>query len=127
MNRKIKSLLIIPGKEPQLVKIPASSKFIKSLVGYNLQKIKLNNDVTLIANKNARIDDANRILGDSVLLGTFLILNTKNNIYVGLNKRQINKYSNSFLLKKHQIKIDLFKDEYFRNLYSIKNSKALVA
>lgn len=127
MNRKIKSLLIIPGKEPQLVKIPASSKFIKSLVGYNLQKIKLNNDVTLIANKNARIDDANRILGDSVLLGTFLILNTKNNVYVGLNKRQINKYSNSFLLKKHQIKIDLFKDEYFRNLYSIKNSKALVA
>lgn len=127
MNRKIKSLLIIPGKEPQLVKIPASSKFIKSLVGYNLQKFKLNNDVTLIANKNARIDDANRILGDSVLLGTFLILNTKNNVYVGLNKRQINKYSNSFLLKKHQIKIDLFKDEYFRNLYSIKNSKALVA
>lgn len=127
MNRKIKSLLIIPGKEPQLVKIPASSKFIKSLVGYNLQKIKLNNDVTLIANKNARIDDANRILGDSVILGTFLILNTKNNVYVGLNKRQINRYSNSFLLKKHQIKIDLFKDEYFRNLYSIKNSKALVA
>ena len=127
MNRKIKSLLIIPGKEPQLVKIPASSKFIKSLVGYNLQKIKLNNDVTLIANKNARIDDANRVLGDSVILGTFLILNTKNNVYVGLNKRQINRYSNSFLLKKHQIKIDLFKDEYFRNLYSIKNSKALVA
>lgn len=127
MNRKIKSLLIIPGKEPQLVKIPASSKFIKSLVGYNLQKIKLNNDVTLIANKNARIDDANRILGDSVILGTFLIVNTKNNVYVGLNKRQINRYSNSFLLKKHQIKIDLFKDEYFRNLYSIKNSKALVA
>ena len=127
MNRKIKSLLILPGKEPQLVKIPASSKFIKSLVGYNLQKIKLNNDVTLIANKNARIDDANRILGDSVILGTFLILNTKNNVYVGLNKRQINRYSNSFLLKKHQIKIDLFKDEYFRNLYSIKNSKALVA
>ena len=92
-----------------------------------MQKIKLNNDVTLIANKNARIDDANRILGDSVILGTFLIVNTKNNVYVGLNKRQINRYSNSFLLKKHQIKIDLFKDEYFRNLYSIKNSKALVA
>ena len=127
MNRKIKSLLIIPGKEPQLVKIPASTKFIKSLVGYNLQKIKLNKDVTIIANKNARVDDANRILGDSVILGAFLIVNTKNNAYSSLNKKQINKYSNSFLLKKHQIKIDLFKDEYFRYLYSIKNSKALVA
>ena len=127
MNRKIKSLLIIPGKEPQLVKIPASPKFIKSLIGYNLQRIKLNDDATIVLNRNARADDANRVVGDSIILGTFLILNKKNGTYVSLNKKQIDKYSKSFLLKKHMLKIELFKDEYFSYIYSIKNSKAQVA
>ena len=38
---KIKSLLIMPGKEVQKVKIPANIKFIKSLLGDDLQKRKL--------------------------------------------------------------------------------------
>ena len=39
---KIKSLLVMPGKEVQKVKIPANIKFIKSLLGEDLQEIKVN-------------------------------------------------------------------------------------
>ena len=38
---KIKSLLVMPGKEVQKVKIPANIKFIKSLLGEDLQKIRV--------------------------------------------------------------------------------------
>ena len=44
---KIKSLLIMPGKEVQKVKIPANIKFIKSLLGDDLQKIRINENTII--------------------------------------------------------------------------------
>lgn len=127
MNRKIKALLVMPGKEAQLVKIPANIKFIKSFIGENLQKIRLNNDVILIANRDSKFEDANRLLGDSLILGTFLIVNFKNNHRVNLNNRQIRKYTNTFLLRKHTRKIELLKKEYFKKYYSNVNQKFIAA
>ena len=75
---KIKSLLVMPGKEVQIVKIPASIKYIKAFIGEELYKVKLNENTLLIANKNAKIDEFNRILGTNILLGTFLIVSIKN-------------------------------------------------
>ncbi len=124
MNRKIKALLIMPGKEAQLVKIPAN---IKSFIGENLQKVRLNNDIILIANRDSKFEDANRLLGDSLILGTFLIVNFKNNHRVNLNNRQIRKYTNTFLLRKHTRKIELFKKEYFKNYYSSINQNLIAA
>ena len=37
---KIKVLLVMPNKEVQVVRIPASIKFIKSFIGENLYRIK---------------------------------------------------------------------------------------
>ena len=37
---KIKGLLVMPGIEVQKVRIPASIKFVKSLIGSELIKIK---------------------------------------------------------------------------------------
>ncbi len=127
MNRKIKALLVMPGKEAQLVKIPANIKFIKSFIGENLQKVRLNNDVILIANRDSKFEDANRLLGDSLILGTFLIVNFKNNHRVNLNNRQIRKYTNTFLLRKHSRKIELLKKEYFKNYYSSTNQNLIAA
>ena len=42
---KIKGLLVMPGMEVQKVKIPASIKFIKSLIGNELVKIKATESV----------------------------------------------------------------------------------
>lgn len=115
---KIKVLLVIPGKEVQTVRIPASIKFIKSFIGENLFRIKLDENTVLIANKNAKFDDFNRIFKGNIILGTFLIISIKNNRRVSMKKKNIRKYTNMFKIKKHQKKIDIYKDEYLEEFYS---------
>lgn len=115
---KIKVLLVIPGKEVQTVRIPASIKFIKSFIGENLFRIKLDENTVLIANKNAKFDDFNRIFKGNIILGTFLVISIKNNRRVSMKKKTIRKYTNMFKIKKHQKKIDIYKDEYLEEFYS---------
>lgn len=76
---KIKVLLVIPGKEVQTIRIPASIKFIKSFIGENLFRIKLDENTVLIANKNAKFDDFNRFLKEILYIWTFLLISIKNN------------------------------------------------
>lgn len=115
---KIKGLLVIPGNEVQEVKIPANIKFVKSFIGKELFKIRLNENNILIANKNAKIDDFNRIVGSNIILGTFLIVSIKNNRRVSMKKKDIRKFSNMFKLRKHQRKIEFYKNEYLEEYYS---------
>lgn len=114
---KIKVLLVMPNKEVQLVKIPASTKFIKAFIGDDLYRVKLNETTVLIANKNAKVDEFNRILGENILLGIFLIVSIKNNHRVSMKKRDIRKFTNMFKLRKHQRKVELYKDEYLEEYY----------
>lgn len=115
---KIKSLLVMPGKEVQIVKIPASIKYIKAFIGEELYKVKLNENTLLIANKNAKIDEFNRILGTNILLGTFLIVSIKNNRRISMRKKDIRKFTNMFKLKKHQKKVEAYKEEYLEEYYT---------
>ena len=115
---KIKVLLVMPGKEVQIVKIPASIKYIKAFIGEELYKVKLNENTLLIANENATIDEFNRILGGDILLGTFFIISIKNNRRVSMKKKDIRKYTNMFKLRKHQKKIESYKEEYLEEYYS---------
>ena len=115
---KIKVLLVMPNKEVQVVKIPASIKFIKAFIGENLYRIRIDDRNIIIANKNASIDEFNRLLGGNILLGNFLIVSVKNNRRVSIRKRDIRKYTNMFKLRKHQRKIDIYKDEYLEEHYS---------
>lgn len=115
---KIKVLLVMPGKEVQTVKIPASLKFIKSFIGNELFKIKLNENTVIYADKNAKKDEFNRILGENILLGTFLIVSLKNNRRTSMKKKDIRKYTNMFKMRKHQKKIDIYKEEYLEEFYS---------
>ena len=115
---KIKVLLVMPGKEPQTVRIPASIKFIKSFIGENLYRIKLDENTTLIANKDANIADFNRLFRDNIILGTFLIVSKKNDRRTSMKKKDIRKYTNMFKLRKHQKKIDIYREEYLEEYYS---------
>lgn len=118
IHMKVKVLLIMPNKEVQIVKIPASIKFIKAFVGNELYKIKLNSKTVLIASKNSHIDEFNRFLFGNIILGTFLIVAIKNNRIVSLKNKDIRKYTNIFKLRKHQKKIDIYKEEYLEEYYS---------
>lgn len=115
---KIKVLLVVPGIETEVKRIPGNLKFIKSFIGDELYSIRINENTMLIGNKNARIDDFNRIYGENILLGSFIIVSNKNNHLVSLNKKEFRKYSNMFKLKKHQKKVDKYKDEYLEKYYS---------
>ena len=115
---KIKVLLVMPNKEVQVVKIPASIKFIKAFIGENLYRTKLNENTILIANKDAKLDEFNRILGGNIILGTFLIVSIKNNRKVSMKKKDIRRFTNMFKLRKHQKKVDIYKDEYLEEYYS---------
>ena len=115
---KIKVLLVMPNKEVQVVKIPASIKFIKAFIGDELYRVKLNETTVLIGNKNAKLDEFNRILGGNIILGSFLIISIKNNRRVSMKKKDIRKFTNMFKLRKHQKKVDMYKDEYLEEYYS---------
>jgi len=115
---KIKVLLVMPGKEVQTVKIPANMKFIKSLIGENLFQIKLNESTVIISNRDANVEEFNRLLGDNIIFGTFLIISKKNNRRTSMNKKDLRRYTNMFKLRKHQKKIDIYKNEYLEEYYS---------
>lgn len=115
---KIKVLLVMPEREVQKVKIPRSTKFIKALIGNELLKIRLDEKTVLIANKNANLTEFNRIVGGNVILGTFIVVSTKNRRRVSMTKKEIRKYTNMFKLKKHKRKIDIYKNEYLEKYYT---------
>ena len=115
---RIKVLLVIPNQEVQVVKIPPSLKFIKSFIGENLFRLKLSKNTLLIANKNAHIEDFNRIVGGNIILGTFLVISIKNNCRVSMKKKDVRRYTNMFKLRKHKRKIDMYKEEWLEEYYS---------
>lgn len=122
---KIKCLLVMPGVEVQNVRIPANYKFIKSLIGENLGSIKLKDNALIILNRNPKEDAFNRILGDKVIRGSFLVIGTKKDFRKSLNKKQTRKYFNMFKLKKHEKKIAEMKDEYYKAYYAELQKKYL--
>lgn len=115
---RIKALLVMPGKEVQLVKISANIQDIKELIGNKLFRIKLDENTLLIGNKNASIDEFNRFYKGKIILGTFLIVSIKNSIRISMRKRNVTKYSNMFKLRKHQKKINIYKEEFLEEFYS---------
>ena len=114
---KIKVLLVIPGKEVQVIKISPNIKHIMAFLGEDLYKVKLNEDNLLIASKNARHDDFNRIYGGNILLGTFLIVSIKKNHRTSMKKRDIRRFTKMFRLNRHQRKIDIYREEYLEKYY----------
>lgn len=115
---RIKVLLVIPNQEVQVVKIPSSLKYIKAFIGKNLFRLKLNKDTILIANKDANLEDFNRIVGENIILGTFLVISIKNNCRVSMKKKDLRRYTNMFKLRKHKKKIDKYKEKYLEEYYS---------
>lgn len=114
---KIKVLLVIPGKEVQTVRIPASIKFIKSFIGENLLEIRGNKNNLIIANQNAANDEFNRLYQGCILFGTFIIVSLKNNMLTSMKKKDIRRFTNIFKLAKHQKKIERYKEEFLEEYY----------
>lgn len=124
---KIKCLLIKPGEKVKVERIPANIKFVKSLIGNRLIRIKLEENAIILANKDASKVDFNRILGDKIINGAFLVVGIKDSRRVSLKKKQIRKYSNLFKLEKHEKRINKYKDSllnmYYTGISEVKKGK----
>lgn len=118
---KIKGLLVMPGMEVQRVKIPASIKFIKSLIGNELIKIKATESVSIFISKEPNMEDFNRIYKGHHILGSFIIVGTKNHKIKSLKNREIRRYSNMFKLSKHKKKVQYFKESFLEEYYLKQN------
>lgn len=114
---KIKCLLVMPNKEVQKVKIPGNIKFIKSLIGNNLLRIRTNKNNLIIANQNAENDEFNRLFQGCILYGTFLVVSIKNKKLTSMKKKDIRKFYNMFKLVKYQKKILKYKEEFLEEYY----------
>ena len=114
---KIKCLLVMPNKEVQKVKIPASTKFIKAFIGDNLLKIRANENNLIIANQNAKNDEFNRFFQGCILYGTFIVVSIKNKKITSMKKKDTRKFCNMFKLSKHQKKINHYKEEFLEEYY----------
>ena len=114
---KIKCLLVMPNKEVQKVKIPGNIKFIKSLIGDNLLRIRTNKNNLIIANQNAENDEFNRLFQGCILYGTFLVVSIKNKKLTSMKKKDIRKFYNMFKLVKHQKKISKYKEQFLEEYY----------
>lgn len=114
---KIKVLIVMPGKEVQIVRIPASIKFIKAFIGGELQRFKINENTTIIASKNAQNDEFNRLFKGNIILGNFIVVSVKNNHRVSMKKKDIRKFSNMFKLAKHEKKVNKYKEEFLEEFY----------
>lgn len=115
---KIKVLLVMPNREVQTVKIPRNIKFIKALIGNELLRIRINQNIMIIASKNANATEANRLFKSNIICGTFIVVSIKNKRRVTMTKRKIKKYTNMFKLKRHQKKINQYKEQYLEEYYS---------
>lgn len=114
---KIKALLVMPGKEIQVVKIPASLKFIRAFIGKDLFKIQLTEKNFILANEKALLEEFNRFYQGRIILGSFIIISTKNGQISSMSKRDIRHYSNIFRLKRHQRKIEKYKNNFLEDYY----------
>ena len=114
---KIKVLLVMPGKEVQTVRIPASIKFIKSFIGEELQRFRINENTIIIANKNASNDEFNRLFKGNIILGTFIVVSIKNNRRTSMKKRDIRKFTNMFKINRQEKKINRYKEEFLEEYY----------
>ena len=99
------------------VEKPANIKFIKSLLGEDLQKIRVNENTIIYLSKQTDYTEYNRLFDGYILIGTFLIVSIKNNKRVSMKKRDIRKYTNMFKLSKHEKKVNLFKEEFLEEYY----------
>lgn len=114
---KIKCLLIMPNKEVQKVKIPRNKKFIRSLIGSDLLKIRASKNNLIIANQNAENDEFNRIFQGCILYGTFIVVSIKNKKLTSMKRKDLRKFYNMFKLVKHEKKIAKYKEEFLEEYY----------
>lgn len=101
-EERIKCLVIEPDKKPAVQVIDNTLEAKQEIVGGLIQYIPLSDTAGMICNDEGKLIGlpANRIVGDDVIAGTFLIVGSEwdNENFVSLSDEDIAKYSEEFQL-----------------------------
>lgn len=114
---RVKILYIQSGKEVQTLRVSTNKNFKKNLLGDNILKIHLENDIYLYINANYKVYEFNRFYQGKILFGDFIIISLRNNKAKSMSKNMIEKYINYFRLSKHYKKIDKLKENFLEEYY----------
>lgn len=90
--RRIKILVVETNEEVYVVETNTIHKTLYGLVYYPYERMKIEEDIYLVYSKN--IDNflkKNRIINNTQIYGTFVILKEKNNEIVSLNDNEIKR------------------------------------
>ena len=90
--QRIKILVVETNEEMYVVETNTVYKTLYGLVYYPYEKMKIEEDIYLVYSKNT--DDflkKNRIINNTQIYGTFVILKEKNNEIISLNDNEIKR------------------------------------
>ena len=109
--KKIRALIVEPGKEPKQIKIEHTLKSLQSIVGGLIEFVELEHNVDLICNEEGKLQrlKLNRCIGNDIIAGTFIIVGQHYGETISLSRKQIKKYKNIFKLKNNHIQEFLIK------------------
>ena len=113
---KIKVIIVEPDKEPYIQEIVETLEKLQEIVGGLIEYVNLEDEVDLICNEEGKTYNLqfNRIVGNDVIAGTFIIagLDYKTGETISLTEENIKKYLEFFSLKNHQKQIQYMKSEF---------------
>ena len=99
-EEKIKCLVVEPGEKPTVKVIENTLEAKQEIVGGLIELVQLSDTADLICNEEGKLIGlpANRMLGNDVIAGTFLIVGSEwdNENFVSLSEEDIAKYSKQF-------------------------------
>lgn len=112
--KKIKVLVVEPGKEPYIKEIKNSLKSFQNEVDGYIEFVSMENGVDLILNEEGKLLGLpfNRYVLNDVLCGTFLVVGEINGETIALSNEKIEKYKEYFKLSNHEHIINQFQNKY---------------
>lgn len=116
-----KILVVEPNKEPYTKTVADIETAVINIVGNELAYIPITKHIDIVYNDLGKTNNlqANRVITDDILCGTFVIVANYKDTWVSLKSKQIRKYKKMFKLENNKGIIE------FCNMF-IKNSRDLI-
>ena len=99
-EEKIRCLVVEPGEKPTAQVIENTLEAKQEIVGGLIELVQLSDTADLICNEEGKLIGLppNRILGDDIIAGTFLVVGSEwdNENFVSLSDEDVEKYSKQF-------------------------------
>lgn len=114
MKKKIKVLIVEPGKEPYEKIVENTLESLQNIVYGRIEMLEIEKGVDLILNEEGKLAGLpfNRYITNDMLCGTFIVAGEKNGETISLSNEMLDKYKEYFELSKHEHIVEMYKSKY---------------